>query len=550
MSPVYGASSVPLRLPPLLWSPMHYTFRDPPAGSDLGLTTPVVRERGLAVPTLRASDASVSRATARRRMVRRTLLTADLLGIVLVILAAGAGSGAVLGEHTDSWMLGATLLPAWLMTSAVARVNLLDAERADHGTTNEFMRVTAALFTATWLAALTWALIGVDAVPSLEALTLMVFIGSLLLGLVRVPARAIVRRNPAFRQRTIVVGAGDVGPLIAQRLQRHPEFGIDLLGFVDTSEDAADTGERDGTTSTMQDRLADLEHTVRGDAVDRAFIVGSWASDALTAAAVRRLEQLGIQVDIVPPLFELVGPRAAVHTVEGLPMIGLPPAGPTRVQALAKRGLDATLAGLAIVVLSPVFAALALRVRADSPGPVFYRSRRIGRGGRRILVMKFRTMRLEACRGPDYGGDDAELAFAQLMGDPDRRAEFLRTHKLREDPRVTKIGSFLRRTSIDELPQLWDVVRGELSLVGPRAITVEEHEDIALSAAPDGPAPYWEFPLVRPGLTGYWQVHGRSLTSYAERLWLDEMYMTSISLRLDVLILGRTVRELVGRRGL
>jgi exopolysaccharide biosynthesis polyprenyl glycosylphosphotransferase len=525
---------------------MFETFRDPSSGTDAGHTTPRLHEPGLT--ELPSPYGPVRRATVRRSLVHRTLLKADLCGIVLLVVAAGLASPAVLGEHTDPWILGATLLPCWLVTSAVARVNLLDAERADHGTTNELMRVSAALFTAAWLAALASALIGVEAVPSVEGLTLTVVIGSLLLGLVRLPARMVVRRNPAFRQRTIVVGAGDVGPLIAQRLRRHHEFGIDLVGFVDTSEAPGGAGERDGSAIGTPDRLAELEHLVRCDAVDRAFIVGSWAPDALNAAAVRRLEQLGVQVDIVPPLFELVGPRAAVHTVEGLPMIGLPPAGPTRMQALAKRGMDVTLGGLALLVLSPVFAALAIRVRADSPGPIFYRSRRIGRGGRRGSVTKFRTMHLEACRGPGYGGDGAELAFAQIMGDPDRQAEFQRTHKLREDPRVTKVGAFLRRTSLDELPQLWDVVRGELSLVGPRAITVEEYDDLTLATAPDGPAPYWEFPSVRPGLTGYWQVQGRSLTSYQERLWLDEMYMTSMSLRLDLLILGRTVRELLGRR--
>ena len=172
---------------------------------------------------------------------------------------------------------------------------------------------------------------------------------------------------------------------------------------------------------------------------------------------------------------------------------------------------------------------------------MLYRHERVGRGRRRIEVLKFRTMYIEACRGERYGGDAAEELFDRLMSDPDRRHEFRRTYKLANDPRTTRVGRFLRKTSLDEIPQLLNVLTGDLSLVGPRAITTDEL--IRYGDRVD------DLLGVRPGITGYWQINGRSRLTYEDRVRLDLAYITGWSLRLDAAILAKTVRELVSRRG-
>jgi exopolysaccharide production protein ExoY len=198
--------------------------------------------------------------------------------------------------------------------------------------------------------------------------------------------------------------------------------------------------------------------------------------------------------------------------------------------------MDIVGACFALVALAPLLAYLALRIKRDSRGPVLYRQARIGRHGRIFQVYKFRTMGLEYCRGSEYGGESAEAAFARLMEDPAARTEFEASYKLKVDPRVTRFGKFLRRTSLDELPQLINVVRGDLSLVGPRPITADE-----LPRYGDGAQVLLE---VRPGLTGHWQINGRSQVSYAERVRLDLSYVSGWSLRGDAMIIAKTLARL------
>ena len=231
---------------------------------------------------------------------------------------------------------------------------------------------------------------------------------------------------------------------------------------------------------------------------------------------------------------------------------------PARLALGLKRVVDAAFATLGLVALSPLLAVIAVAIKLDSPGPVFYFSERVGRGGRRFQLYKFRTMHSHACRGERYGAAGAERLFDELMSDPVQQAEFQRLHKLREDPRVTRLGALLRRTSLDELPQLLNVLRGHLSLVGPRPVMAYEVEKLALIAegprhritdavTPVHPPGYWEFEWLRPGVTGYWQVTARSEVGFEERVRLDLVYATRWSLRFDLLIVVRTIGALTGR---
>ncbi len=207
--------------------------------------------------------------------------------------------------------------------------------------------------------------------------------------------------------------------------------------------------------------------------------------------------------------------------------------GPAAAGGHVKRAIDIVLSGLLLVFVAPIFLGLAAIVRTDG-GPTFFKQRRVGRGGQAFDCLKFRTM-----------ATDAETALDRLlMSDPAAAAEWRETRKLRSDPRITPVGRFLRATSIDELPQLINVLRGEMSLVGPRPVPLQEYRDLYVPLG--GAAAYLS---VRPGLTGLWQVSGRSTTSYRERVALDATYVKTISLVGDLRILARTVGVVLRQQG-
>jgi Undecaprenyl-phosphate galactose phosphotransferase WbaP len=196
----------------------------------------------------------------------------------------------------------------------------------------------------------------------------------------------------------------------------------------------------------------------------------------------------------------------------------------------AKRLFDIGCVALLLLMLAPLFLAVAVAVRLSSPGPVFFGHNRIGRGGRHFRALKFRTMRV---------GD--HILRDHLAANPAAAAEWAASQKLKDDPRVTKIGAFLRATSIDELPQLWNVLRGDMSLVGPRPIVDDEVEKYGQVLA--------LYLRVMPGITGLWQVSGRNNTSYEQRVWLDAHYVRNWSMTLDLYILVRTIGVVVRRDG-
>jgi len=196
-----------------------------------------------------------------------------------------------------------------------------------------------------------------------------------------------------------------------------------------------------------------------------------------------------------------------------------------------KRGVDVAGAAAVLLLVWPMMLIIALLVRLDSRGPAFYQQERVGKGGRRFKVWKFRTMRSEA---------DRELN-ALLSQDAALRSQWQAAFKLRRDPRLTRLGGLLRRTSLDELPQLFNVLRGEMSLVGPRPIV--ENETARFGRALD------RYLAVRPGLTGLWQVSGRSQTSYRRRVAMDVYYVRERSLALDAIIIARTPLAVLSRSG-
>jgi Undecaprenyl-phosphate galactose phosphotransferase WbaP len=196
-----------------------------------------------------------------------------------------------------------------------------------------------------------------------------------------------------------------------------------------------------------------------------------------------------------------------------------------------KRSLDILLVILALPLLFPLILTIAAAVRFSSPGPIFFSHRRIRKHGAFFSMWKFRTMCVNS----------AEVLESYLATEPDARSEWRETHKLRTDPRITRVGLFLRRTSLDELPQLWNVLHGTMSLVGPRPIVAAEVEKYG--------ARFGDYCRVKPGITGLWQVSGRSELTYDERVQLDCEYVRTWSLRGDIKILLKTFSSVVNQDG-
>jgi exopolysaccharide biosynthesis polyprenyl glycosylphosphotransferase len=456
-----------------------------------------------------------------RHFVRRLLALADVLGLVLAFALTFASFGST-STSTNAFTPGGELaffvatLPFWLLLAKLYGLYDRDEKYAAHSSVDDVLPIVTLITIGSWVFYVGSSVTGVAEPYAPKMLAFWALAIAFVLG-ARVAARALVRRRPGERETTIVVGDGRVGRLLARKIEDHPEFGIRLIGFVETDETSHDRGDVVG-------RVDDLPRIVEEHGVDRVLIAYANASPDEVVDLVRRLDALDVQVDIVPRFVELVTPSATIHTIEGLPVISLATVRPDRLLRAIKRCVDIVVAGVALALLTPAFGWIALRIKRDSAGPVLYRHRRVGLDGKEFELVKFRTMYADAA-------SHAQRLEA-LLADPARRAEFARTHKLAVDPRVTPFGAFLRRLSFDELPQLVNVLRGDMSLVGPRPVTVDE----LWRYGDDAPT----LLTFRPGVTGYWQINGRSRADYDERVRLDLVYVRGWSLKLDFLILGKT----------
>ncbi len=466
----------------------------------------------------------------RRRgwLVRRALVAADAIGLTLAFIAAqlsfdpqgrpAAAFDAV--EPLSELGLFILTLPIWIVVARLYGLYDRDEQRTHHTTVDDLVGVlhlvtvgAFVLLSAAWMTGL--------ADPYFPK---VLTFGALAIGLVtlaRAVARALCRRHSAFLQNAVIVGAGDVGQLVARKLLHHPEYGINLVGFVDTDP---------------KERPEDLDHLavlgIPGDLprivgeldVERVVIAFSGDSHEQALELIRSLKHLWVQVDVVPRLFEIVGPNASVHHVEGLTLIGLPPFTLSRTSRMLKRGMDVALSLLALVLLAPVFAVIAVVIKLDSRGPVFFHQERIGLGERTFRIYKFRTMVADA--------DERKPQFAHLNENSHRGGD-PRMFKIVGDPRVTRAGRFLRRYSLDELPQLVNVLKGEMTLVGPRPLIPDEDRHV------EG----WGRKRLdlKPGITGMWQVLGRNAIPFGEMVKLDYVYVTTWSLTNDLLLLLRTI---------
>src|SRR5271163_484371 len=335
----------------------------------------------------------------------------------------------------------------------------------------------------------------------------------------------------------LIMGAGVVGAQVARRLESHPEYGLVPVGFLD--EDPRSVAEVGGRDVPVLGTVEDLDETVLSTGVRHLIVAFSSVADARVSRLIQRCQELGIEVSVVPRMFDTINNRVGYDNVGGLPLMSFTTVDPRGLQFAFKHAFDRILALVLLVVLSPVMLCAALAVALSSPGPVFFRQRRVGRDGRVFNFYKFRSMRLT----PGQADSDDEV---REQGDEEAGAlEFLlggdtAPGGVEGDDRRTPVGRFLRRTSLDELPQLLNVVRGDMSLIGPRP---ERPEFVKLFR--QDVVRYGDRHRVKSGITGWAQVHGlRGQTSLAERVEWDNYYIANWSLGLDMKILALTLLAL------
>jgi exopolysaccharide biosynthesis polyprenyl glycosylphosphotransferase len=320
----------------------------------------------------------------------------------------------------------------------------------------------------------------------------------------------------------LIVGAGVVGAQVARRLEDHPEYGLYPTGFLD--DDPRPLAEVGGRDVPVLGSPEDLDEVVRRTRTRNLIVAFSSVADARVSRLVQRCQELGVEVSVVPRMFDTINNRVGYDAVGGLPLLSFTAINPKGWQFALKHACDRVCAALLLVLLAPVLAGTALAVRLTSPGPVLFRQRRVGRDGTLFDLYKFRSM-LVAEGGEPGVLLDGDTAPGGVEG-ADRR---------------TPIGRFLRRTSLDELPQLLNVVRSEMSIVGPRP---ERPEFVELFR--QDVARYGDRHRVKSGITGWAQVHGlRGQTSLAERVEWDNYYIAHWSLALDLKILALTCGALL-----
>jgi exopolysaccharide biosynthesis polyprenyl glycosylphosphotransferase len=457
----------------------------------------------------------------RRDSIRRRLLA---LGDVLALVVAYGLVWLVVPPDADvsERVLLLAALPAWVLINKLIGLYDRDANLIHKSTLDELPQIALSIVLGS---SLVYMLAPTLAGLETARLQTLAFMGFALLSAptLRIVVRGVVIRRSA-PERCVIVGSGTVADLIARKIAVHPEYGVKLVGFVDVPYPG--NGNGNGHGGHLGD-LERFEEICRGYRVERVVIAFSSLSHENLIGVIRTSKELGLKITVVPRLFEVIGHSVEVDQLEGMTLLGLRGFARTRSSLALKRAIDLTGAAIGLVLVAPLMAAIAVAVKLDSRGPVLFAQRRIGRGTTPFKMLKFRTM--------VHGADG-------LKGDLEHLNELTGPmFKITDDPRVTPVGRVLRRFSLDELPQLWNVLRGEMSLVGPRPLVPSEDDHVI--------GYHRERLDLTPGLTGPWQVLGRTAIPFQEMVKLDYLYVAEWSLWNDIKILIRTGRVVLRAEG-
>jgi exopolysaccharide biosynthesis polyprenyl glycosylphosphotransferase len=327
--------------------------------------------------------------------------------------------------------------------------------------------------------------------------------------------RHLLRRGIGVA-RAIIVGAGEVGRTVMRTIVAHPDLGYEIVGFVDDdpAKGTTDIGRFKGLGSL--DNLAVLVHN---EAIDEVIITLPWQYHRKIMAIMAQCERENVQARIVPDLFQMTISRMAIAEVAGIPLIGVKQVRASTFNLILKRVVDVVFSLSVLVFAAPLMGLIALAIKLASPGPILFRQDRVGKGGKPFTLYKFRSMNI---------GAEEQKELLRDLNEADGPI-----FKIKEDPRVTRLGRWLRRLSLDELPQFYNVLRGDMSIIGPRPPLPEEVT---------GYQPWHMRRLeIAPGITGLWQVSGRSELPFDEMALLDIHYIEQWSPALDLKILLRTI---------
>jgi exopolysaccharide biosynthesis polyprenyl glycosylphosphotransferase len=470
------------------------------------------RPRPLARSPLLVEDQPSLSVLRRDRAFRGAIFFADLVAALVVVALLLAW----LPAHELSWT--ALLLPALVpVVHAANGLYLRDGQVINKSTLDE----APVLFRAATITTIVAYLIqsGILVIPIGAQV-----VGSIWLGLtICIPAgRVLARRVVARRlppERCLIVGDNEQGRRLSAKLEHPLGINSELVGVVPLPADRDDEQPGGQLLHSLTDSVERLD-------VHRVVIAADAAAPQQQMAAIHAAKALGVKVSVLPRVLEVVGSSATYDFVDGLTLLGVPRFGLTRTAEIVKRSSDMLGSLVALVLLAPLMLAIAAAVKLTSPGRVFFRQTRIGRGGEPFSMLKFRSM--------VDGADDVKASLR-------RRNEQQGLFKIADDPRVTRLGRHLRRTSLDELPQLFNVLKGEMGLVGPRPLVPEEDAQIQ----------GWHRRRLHltPGMTGPWQVLGSARIPLAEMVTIDYLYVANWSLWGDIKIMLRTAGAVVLRRG-
>jgi Undecaprenyl-phosphate galactose phosphotransferase WbaP len=339
---------------------------------------------------------------------------------------------------------------------------------------------------------------------------------SIAIPIVRSLVRQIGSQYEWWGYPVVVFGTGKTMRSVLHKLRNHPEIGLRPVAVVDDEVGGSAAYSVALCPSVYVDQMISF-------GVRHALIVAPELPQAQFLEIIRRQGEVFPYLIIIPDIGGICNVSSRARDVLGVLTVQVRNNLLHRGSQIAKRLIDLAMCVLSSVVLLPFIALISILIALESKGPILYSQRRVGHNGRSFYIWKFRTM----------VNDASAVLQRYLDNSPELREEWAKNHKLRNDPRVTRIGALLRKTSLDELPQFWNVLRGDMSLVGPRPIVDDEIAKYKES--------YWVYAKVNPGLTGLWQVSGRNLTTYTERVAYDSYYVQNWSVWLDIYLLAKTV---------
>ncbi len=483
------------------------------AEAELGLETKSTGARN----GVRGTRVVTGKHAPRDSGVRRLLATADLIGIaialaVATLIAASSSRGLL-------WAL--PTLPIWILIFKAYGLYDRDFKRIGHASVDDLPWIAHGVLLGSLLTLAYFQLTPMGGF-NLSDLAVFATLGVLNVAILRAVARR-VGVSLLGPERVMLVGDGEQIVTLARKMRSHPEYGVEVIGLITRAEGQF---EHQGLPVLGSICEFDLERLVADHGVERLVVAHQDFEQGVLFDLLCNARELQVKISVLPQLFDALGTSVELDDVEGITVLGVNPPVLSRSSRFLKRVIDLASAATLLVLTAPLQAAIAIAIKLDSPGPAFFRQVRIGRCGQRFRLVKFRTMAI-----------DAEQRREELLGNS-KDSGWLH---LEHDPRVTRVGRFLRTSSLDELPQLWNVLKGEMSLVGPRPIV--EDEDRQLEG--------WRRTRIdlMPGMTGLWQVLGRTNIPFEEMVKLDYLYVTNWSLWTDLRLVLRTLPVVLLKRG-